>query len=172
MLRIAGAVMIMGGCTAIGFFYKEKCYAGLKHLQVMQQILELFMSEIRYGKATLPECCGNIAKKVVQPYGQALEEIWQGTQWQSGSGFTENWRIHMEQALVNVPVSKREKEMFLGFASCCGLNDNRMQVRTVEQHRDMLASAVKARETEVQKQGKMAAGLGIMSGLLLTVVLI
>lgn len=172
MLRIVGAALIIGGCTAIGFFYKERFHTGLWHLRYMQQILELIMSEIRYGKATLPECCGNIASKVVQPYSGALAQIWENMLKADGEGFAENWRVQMELALQNVPVTKREKEMFLGFATCCGLSDNGMQVRAIEQYRDMLASTIKMRETELEKQSKMAAGLGIMSGLLLTVILL
>lgn len=172
MLRIVGAALIIGGCTAMGFFYKRRFHTGLWHLRYMQQILELIMSEIRYGKATLPECCGNIAAKVVQPYSGALKQIWDNMLKADGEGFAENWRAAMGLALQNVPVTKGEKEMFLGFSSCCGLRDNQMQVRAIEQYRDMLASTIKMRETELEKQSKMAAGLGIMSGLLLTVILL
>lgn len=172
MVRVVGASLIIGGCTAIGFFYKGRFHAALWHLRYMQQILELIMSEIRYGKATLPECCGNIAGKVVQPYSEALKRIGENMLKPEGMGFAENWRVHMEHALGEVPVTKREKEMFLGFSSCCGLNDNQMQVRAIEQYRDMLESTIKMREAELNKQSKMAAGLGIMSGLLITVILL
>lgn len=172
MLRIVGAVLIITGCTAIGFFYKERFRDGLWHLRSMQQILELFMSEIRYGKSTLPECCGNIASKVVQPYGEGLMRIWEDMKGPAGAGFVENWNTYMGGAIEKAPVTKQEKEMFLGFASCLGLSDNQMQVRAIEQYRDMLASAIKLRETELEKQSRMATGLGIMSGLLLAVILI
>ena len=172
MFRIMGAVLIVAGCTAIGFFYKERFRDGLRHLRSMQQILELFMSEIRYGKATLPECCGNIASKVVQPYGEGLKRIWENMKGPEGLGFVENWNKHMGYAIERVPVTKQEKEMFLGFASCLGLSDNQMQVRAIEQYRDMLASAIKCREAELERQSRMATGLGIMSGLLLAVILI
>ncbi len=172
MLRIVGAVLIISGCTAIGLFYKEKLQAGLFHLRSMQQILELLMSEIRYGKATLPESCGNISTKTVVPYSEAL--AWIGCDMDSPQekSFAENWSVYMGRALEAVPVTKQEKEMFLGFAACCGLNDSQMQVRAIEQYRDMLANAIKVREKEQEKQGKMASTLGIMSGLLLTVILI
>ena len=172
MFRIVGAVLVIAGCTAIGFFYKERFCEGLAHLRSMQQILELFMSEIRYGKATLPECCGSIAPKAVSPYGEGLMQIWEDMKSPEGLGFVENWNLHMGRATEKVPVTKQEKEMFLGFAACLGLSDNQMQVRAIEQYRDMLASAIKLREAELEKQSRLATGLGIMSGLLLAVILI
>ena len=47
-----------------------------------------------------------------------------------------------------------------------------MQLQAAAGYRDMIESSIKSREEEVQKQGRMAAGLGIMGGLLLTVILI
>lgn len=172
MLRIVGAVFIIMGSTGVGLCYKGRFHTALWHLRYMYQILELIMSEIRYGKSTLPECCKHIASKVSEPYSAALIGIWEAMESHVGTGFAENWRVQMEKALLDVPVTKREKEMFLGFSSCCGLSDNQMQVRAIEQYRDMLANSIKMRENELEKQSKMAAGLGIMCGLLITVILL
>lgn len=171
VFRIIGACLIIAGSTGIGFWYRSRFYRALWHLRYMQRILELFMSEIRYGKATLPECCRQIGQKSEEPYRKALLTIHK----EMGSrnrGFYEVWREYMEAALLEVPVSKDEKEIFLGFSAGCGLTDNKMQIRAIEQYRDMLAGAVKNRERDLEKQGRMAAGLGIMSGLLLAVILI
>lgn len=172
MLRIVGAVMIIGGCSGIGFFYKKRFQESLWHVRYMQQILERFMSEIRYGKATLPECCKQIGEKAAEPYKTALLDIYEGMDRRDGTGFRERWQEYMAQALSDIPVTKEEKEIFLNFSAGCGLSDNQMQIRAIEQYKDMLATAVKNRENELEKQGRMAAGLGIMSGLLLTVILV
>lgn len=55
MLRIIGACCIVLGSTGIGFWYRRRLYEAIWHLRCMKQILEFFMGEIRYGKATLPE---------------------------------------------------------------------------------------------------------------------
>lgn len=171
MCRIIGACLIIAGSTGIGLWYRNRFYRALWHLRYMQQILELFMSEIRYGKATLPECCRQIGQKAEEPYKNALLTIHKEME-SRNQGFYEKWREQMEQALLEVPVSKEEKEFFLGFSAGCGLSDNKMQIRAIEQYRDMLVCAVKNRERDLEKQGRMAAGLGIMSGLLLAVILI
>ena len=70
MLRILGAGFILAGCTGIGLFYKQRFHEALWHLRYMEQVLERFISEIRYDKATLPECCKRIGERTKQPYGQ------------------------------------------------------------------------------------------------------
>lgn len=172
MLKLIGASCIIAGSTGIGFWYRNRFHAALYHLRCMQRILERFMSEIRYGKATLPECCRKIGENAEEPYRTALLSVYQGMAAHDGSNFFQKWQEHMGQAVMEAPVSKAEKEIFLGFAGCSGLADNQMQIRAIEQYRDMLVSAIKSREADLEKQGRMAAGLGIMSGLLLAVVLI
>lgn len=170
MLRIIGAGLIMTGCGGIGFYYRKRFYLGLEHLQSMRQILELFMSEIAYGKATLPECCKRVGERVKEPYNRALLKIHISME-KKESSFRDCWHEEMEKCLRRLPVSEREKEIFLSFPDCCGLQDNRMQIRAIEQYRDMLNGAILRREAELEKQGKLAAGLGIMSGLLLVIAL-
>lgn len=170
MLRVMGAGLIMAGCSGIGFWYRKRFYLGLGHLQSMRQILELFMSEIGYGKAALPECCKKVGERVEEPYRGALLEIHAGMEKKENS-FRECWHSVMERALKRLPVTEREKKIFLSFPDCCGLQDNRMQIRAIEQYRDMLNTAISCREAALEKQGKLAAGLGIMCGLLLVIVL-
>lgn len=170
MLRIIGAGLIMAGCSGIGFWYRKRFYLGLEHIQTMRQILELFMSEIGYGKAALPECCKRVGEKVETPYKDALFRI-HASMLKKESSFRDSWHAEMEKSIRRLPVSEREKEIFLSFPDCCGLQDNKMQIRAIEQYRDMLDSAVIRREAELDKRGKLAASMGIMCGLLLVIFL-
>lgn len=172
MLRIVGAVCIILGSTGIGFWYRQRLYAAIGHLRSMKQILEFFMSEIRYGKATLPECCKKAGERMEEPYRGALLEIYEKMEAYDGSSFSEKWISCMTAALADVPITQKEKEIFLGFSAGSRISDNHMQLQAAAGYRDMLESSIKSREEEVQKQGRMAAGLGIMGGLLLTVILI
>ena len=172
MLRIIGAICIILGCTGLGLYYRRRFQDALWHLRYMQQILEMFMSEIRYGKATLPECCRQVGTKVENPYKDALLSIHKETEKHNGSSFYEIWQAGMEQALKEVPVTKQEKGIFTEFCSCSKHTDHQMQLRTLEQYRDMLINYIRCREDNLEKQGRLATGLGVMSGLLIAVILI
>lgn len=172
MLRMIGAACIVLGSTGIGFWYRQRLYTAIWHLRSMKQILEFFMSEIRYGKATLPECCKKAGERMEEPYRGALLEIYKKTEMYDGSSFSEKWVFYMKTALADAPVTQKEKEIFLGFSAGSRISDNHMQLQAAAGYRDMIENSLRSREEEVQKQGRMAAGLGIMGGLLLTVILI
>lgn len=172
MLKLIGACMVIFGCSNIGFYYCRELREGLRHMRILRQILERMMGEIRYNKSTLPECCRQVGRTAEEPYDQALAGIYRLMNSQGGYCFSECWQQEMGKCLAGLPISGKERQMALGLASCGSLNDCAMQIRAIEQYRDMIDSAVRRREETLHRQGKMAAGLGIMSGLLLVVILI
>lgn len=172
MLRLIGIFLVIAGCSGMGLKFKSELGSGLWNMRYLRQLLEMMISEIRYNKSTLPECCRQVGKKMEEPYASTLQNIYELLQEYNGLSFAECWEQEMAKCLVRVPISKKERELVLGFASCGGLTENNMQIRAIEQYRDMIDSAIKKREESLSEQGRMATGLGIMSGLLLIIILL
>lgn len=171
-LRLSGAILIVAGCTGIGFWHRLRYREALFQLRYMCRLLEQFQSEVRYGKATLPECCKRLGERADPPYGEALCAVYRETEQHTGKSFYEVWYKELGQAVAGLPLTQEEKSFFLEFPKSMGLSDHCLQLRTIEQYRELLQSAVRAREEKMEQQGRLAAGLGIMSGLLLTVLLL
>lgn len=172
MLRVAGTLLILSGCMGLGFYYKNRLFESIRHLRIMQNILEYFISEIRYGKATLHACLPLTAGRVEEPYKTALLAVEDALKEEDGRGFPGCWRQVMGELLSGLPVSKEERDMFLRPGECCGQWDGQMQIRMLEQYRDMLADAIRVREKNMTQQGKLTVSLGIMGGLLISVILL
>lgn len=172
MLQIIGAICIVAGCSGMGVYYRRRFHAALWHLRYMKQILEMFMSEIRYDKATLPECCRRIGSVSKAPYGEALLHIYEAMQENAGTSFYEMWKDTMGNILSDLPLETEERRFFSELAENSGIADNLMQLKILEQRRDLLDVSIKNREDNLEKQCRTASGLGIMSGLLLAVLLI
>ena len=172
MLQIMGAICIVAGCSGMGLYYRKRFCDALWHLRYMKQILEMFMSEIRYDKATLPECCRRIGAVSKAPYGEAILHIYDAMQEDTGITFNQRWQETMDKMLTELPLGKEEKCIFSQLAENGGSSDNLMQLKSLEQRRDLLDVSIKNREDNLEKQCRMASGLGFMSGLLLAVLLI
>lgn len=172
MLQIIGAICIVAGCSGMGFYYRGRFHTALWHLRYMKQILEMFMSEIRYDKATLPECCRRIGAVSKAPYGEALIHIYEAMQEDVGISFYETWKETMDKTLADLPLETEERRICSELAENSGIADNLMQLKTLEQRRDLLDTYIKNREENLEKQCRMASGLGVMSGLLLAVLLV
>ena len=61
MVRMLGGCMVFAGCLGLGLWYRYQFGARIKALHNLERMLELLASEVRYGRATLPECCSHIA---------------------------------------------------------------------------------------------------------------
>jgi len=162
----------MSGCLGMGLWYKQFFVGRQEALQNLQRILEMLISEIRYGKATLPECCRQIAGHLSQPYSSCFEQIYNRMAENSGMMFAQVFGEEMEKCLGELPLVQADKKCFLELFSENGFGDERMQIRRIEQCKEMLESASQRLERENAEKCRMAVGLGAMSGLLLVIILV
>lgn len=131
----------------------------------------MLVSEIRYGKSTLPECCNQIAGRLTEPYNNCFERIYDRMRENSGVIFGQVFREEMQGCLDKLPITEVDKKQFLSLISDKGYEDENMQIRTIEQSKEQLQHTIVELERENAEKCKMAVGLGAMSGLLLLVIL-
>lgn len=129
------------------------------------------MSEIRYGKSTLPECCNHIAGHLAEPYGSCFVRIYDRMRENTGIVFGQVFREEMKGCLDSLPLKYEDKNRFLLLFPDNGFEDESMQIRTIEQNKELLQHTITALERENTEKCRMAVGLGAMSGLLLIIVL-
>ena len=134
--------------------------------------MEILMSEIGYGKATLTECCLRVAPRQPEPYKNGLLRVYTRMQENEGIGFSQTFCDCMEEVLKDQPVTPEDKEYFLAFAKGEAFEDGRMQLRTIERSRDLLCKTAEGLEKENVEKCRLAVGLGAMSGLLLVLILL
>ena len=144
----------------------------LQALRELEEILELLMSEIRYGKATLPECCRRMTGRLKEPYGEAFRGVYEEMEKNTGTGFGDVFRKHMEGCLGKLPIKKEDGENFLRFVSESSFAEEKMQLRSIDISKELIHGGVEALERENGEKCRLAVGLGAMSGLLLVIVLL
>ncbi len=130
------------------------------------------MSEIRYGRATLPECCNRIAGHLPEPYGTCFTRIYDRMRENTGIVFGQAFREEMKECLNRLPLKEEDKKPFLSLFPDNGFEDENMQIRTIEQSNELLQYTIAGLERENTEKCRMAVGLGAMSGLLLLIILI
>ena len=162
----------MGGCLGMGLWYRQFFMGRLEALRNLQSILEMLISEIRYGKATLPECCGNLAPRLQEPYSGCFRQISDRMEENTGVMFGQVFREQMEECMRELPLMDQDKSCILELFGDNGFGDERMQIRSIEQCRELLISTKDRLERENTEKCRMAVGLGAMSGLLLVIILV
>lgn len=163
--------MVFSGCLGLGLWYRGQFTGRIRALRMLRGILEQLASQVRYGRATLPECCRNVAPQLVPDFGQAFRAVAEQMQENTGASFSEVFRGHLAGPLAELPLTGEDREQFLQFASETGYMDGQMQLRVLEQSGELMAGTVERLERESSEKCRMAVGLGTMGGLLLLLVL-
>lgn len=172
MLRIVGGIMILSGSFGMGIWYRQQFRQRVRLLRQMGEILDMLMSEIRYGKSTLPECCRQIGERAGEPFGSYLIQVYEEMKKNTGAGFGQVFSKHMEQCLAGLPLTKGDRELFLRFAKKSSFAEGAMQLKWMEQSRKMLGQVLDELERETEEKGRIAVGLGAMCGLLFIIILL
>ncbi len=170
-MRLVGALLILSGCTGLGLWYKEQLLGRLRALRTLTAILEMLMSEIRYGRATLPECCKEVASRLEEPYRIAFTQVYQECDKVTGASFGEIFVKRMEQCFTQLPLKKEDREIFLSPFKAQGFWDGQMQLKSLEQSLFRLNDIIRIQNEEQREKCRMSVGLGVMSGLLLVIVM-
>lgn len=171
MLKAIGAVMILTGCAGTGLWYRSWFLGRIRALRQLAAILELLCSEIRYGRATLPECCGHAASRLPEEYRGAFRRIAERMRENTGESFAAVFAGETGKALDSLPLKEADRQEFLRFATQGSFADGQMQLRVIEQSREQLLKTVAVLESESADKCRMAIGLGAMSGLMIILVL-
>ena len=141
-------------------------------MRTLTMMTELLMSEIRYGKATLPECCLHLSKRLGLPYSEVLADIHEELEQDAGASFQEIFCEKMEGCMGELPLKEEDREIFLQPFRGQGFQDGVMQLKSLEQVHSRLSESLEAQERERHERCRMAVGLGAMSGLLILIVLL
>lgn len=171
-MRLIGTVLIFSGCTGLGLWYREQLLERVKMLRIMTVVLEMLMSEIRYGKSTLPECCKEIAARVDGPFKDALRQIYCVCHNEPGGVFQEVFQEQMMQTFEKMPLKREDREIFLAPFCGQGYVDGQMQLKSIEQSLAQIQDTIRILSEEQREKCRMAVGLGVMSGMLLIIIMV
>ncbi len=171
MVKVLGCCMIFSGCLGMGMWYRNQMNGRLRALRSLRNILELLAGEVRYGRDTLPECCGHIARYLSPPYDGAFRKIGGRMEENTGFSFGEIFREELDSILKELPLKGVDRECFLDFTRQAGFADSQMQLRMIEQGVERLGAIECRLEKENGEKARMAVGLGAMGGLMLILIL-
>lgn len=172
MMRILGMLVVITGSTGCAFSIVKERREYLERCRTWQEVFQLMENEIAFGKSSLPEICeragtylsGN-KKLFLGRIGRVLEE---------GGGETlgEVWRREARRIFREEPLKKEiEKEVEeLGERLC--FEDSVMQRKMLQDTEKYLEKHQKEQEELNRDRNRLTLCAGVMSGLLLTILLL
>lgn len=75
MLKIAGAVLVIFSCSALGYSKSIHMTRRLQQLREIEKMVFLILGEITYRREALPEALGTVAYRLPEPLAGFLKEV-------------------------------------------------------------------------------------------------
>lgn len=172
MLKVIGAILVILGSAGFGVVCRQELEQTLHHTTCLKDILELIKSEVEYTKASLPEACRMAGMKTEEPYRSVLVQISEKMRTNTGISFPKVWEQEIGACLSNLPLDKKDKQLFLRFAKSTGFADRQMQLRALEQYSALLTQSIEVQRDNLMKKGKVVMSMGLIGGIFLTIVLL
>lgn len=170
--------MILMGTLGLGIWYRNKFYERVEILCKLTGIIDLFLSEISFSKATMPECCAQVGIRICagdetdRKLGNSLIKVHELMGRNEGITFDKAFSETMSECLSTFVLEGTDIADFLKISGTGSYSDGQMQIKALERIRDDLNDKVSELKNEVENRGRIAVGLGALGGLLLVIVLL
>lgn len=171
-MQMLGGGLILIGCLGLGLWYRQQMVRRLHLIRELICILEQWISEIRYNRSTLPECCRQIGRQRKDCLGAICDSVYREYAASEDAGYLEFAQESFRRRLKPLPLKKEDIEQFLLFMGSEGYADEAMQIRAMELSRQRLEQTAETQQRELIQKCRLSVGLGAMSGLLLLILLV
>lgn len=172
-MKFAGAVMICAACTFWGIKKGEEIKKHYEQMLYIKKLLIMIRGEIKYNCGILGEVFLNISEKIKAPYNKIFSDFSYNLENCDGGMFNEKWETEVINEIIKQTDLKMTdveelKELGLDF----GYLDISMQLNYIDLCIDRLSEKIKTEHEKMEGGVKLARVLGIMSGVLITIIII
>ena len=171
MMKMAGALLIIGMASIWGIIKAEKAKNQLENMKYLQRIICLIQSEIRYSRAFLGEIFFNIGQGVKEPYKKWLLEMSEKTNAFCGESFENIWKDSISRNLKVLNLPEHEMETLKSLGNQLGYADVQVQMKLMDLYQEHLDRTIREVHEQLQTKVRLYHCLGVMSGLFVAVVL-
>ena len=171
LLRIIGALAVVSGCAGLGMYYAARENFRTSELSEFKKALLILSSEIEHMRSPLAIACANISKRTSAATGQLFENFSHSLSAGEGETAYQLWMSAADTVREQSFLAAEDWDVIEGFGKTLGYLDKNMQKNAIE----YTVGYINDKTAELQQQGdknkRMYRSLGIIAGLLVTVVL-
>lgn len=171
MFKLAGSILLVAGFTGLSL---EKIREDAKEIQRLNSINDFFLylfHEIEYSHIPIPDICMEYQKRsegelqifLKRVCGQVLEN--------PGKSFDLIWFEETEKGKM-MGAYKEEKNILQNLGKCFGLCNVKMQQTAIQQKMRELETVIVQKEKKFRDNKKLTLYFGVMSGFLLSIILL
>lgn len=172
MLKLAGVLLIITGCTCYGLLERAGLRLRVRQMKQAAEMMRSIRSEVLYGKASLDTACRETAGRVSAPYNTFLQWVYEENRKNRGQSFYEIWKEELHRIDSTLLLKQEEKELLEQFGGCSGSMDMALQEASMERVYQELAQKIRQAENDCENRVKIALCLSTAGGIVLALLLV
>jgi len=171
LLRIIGALAVVAGCAGLGMYYAAKEGFRIAELLEFKKALLILSSEIEYMRSPLAVACGNISKRTNALIGMLFSNFSANLNIGEGETAYQLWLNAAESIKEKSHLTAEDWDIIEGFGKTLGYLDKNMQQNAINYAVNYIDDKAQTLQAAGDKNKRMYQSLGVIGGLLVTVVL-
>lgn len=172
MIKLMGVVLLLVGFCGLSYEKVREDAMNIKRLQELKRFATYLLKEIEYSHIPIPDICQEYIEKCEGVLKVFLEKICERFRLNSGMSFDGIWREELRKSTEAYPMKKEEIALLGSLCKSFGFCNTRMQVSAIEQYLQEIDKILVQKEKKFQDNKRLILYFGVMSGLLLSIILI
>lgn len=172
MFKLLGCLMVIVGCSSIGFLYGETLNKRLKQLKEFEKIILHINNEITYLFTPLPELLYKISSKSEEPFDHITKKVSKLLSLNEVEDVYEAFHIAIEENRHNLYLKDDDMNLIYDFAKNIGQCDVDGQKSILSYTKINTQKAIEEAEKVRNKNLKIYRYLGVTAGAMLVIMMI
>ena len=172
MIKVIGCLLIIIGCTYIGFMYSENFNKRVLQLNELEKSIIQLRNEIIYIYTTLPEAFLNVSQKSIDPIRQFYLHARNLLINNQVNSVYEAFRLSIKENEDKLYLTDIDIKILMDLAKNLGESDIEGQINIFELAIKNLEKQIKTAENLRNKNLKMYRYLGFTIGAVIVIILI
>lgn len=171
MQKLVAGILLVIGSSGIGYYYYMEIKTRLNNLKSIKEIMIMIENEIAYSKASLPNLCRSLESRFSGKFQKFFQQINKENENLVGNSFGTIWTEACDKLREEIGVKKSDSLILQQFLGNQNYNNVDMQLKSMEFRRRELEKVIDEIEKTIESSKKMYLSLGVMSGILATIIL-
>ncbi|MGE4282241.1 MAG: stage III sporulation protein SpoIIIAB [Clostridia bacterium] len=168
IIKTLGCLLIIGSSISMGFYASNKYAKRPEELRALQSALQMLESEIAFSLNPIPEAFERISVYVPGNIKQIFEQTSYLLKQRTGMTAKEAWKLSVDKAASNMNLQRQDKEILISFGSSLGSSDTESQLKNIHLACSKLSMEEKNAEILREKNEKLCKNLGVLGGILVS----
>lgn len=172
MLKLLGAVLIVGSCGSLGLAARQKLSIRITAITALMDALDFIAAELSYQQTPLPEIVTQLATDHRRIVSRLFQEMKSRMEQGAGMSLTYHWQTSIRDMRVDLGLELEEAEILRDAANYLGRYQAQQQLAGLTHTRQRLET-VRAQACEaLRSKGNVYRTCGIAVGIMAVLIML